>query len=118
MKREHTTPSALIAQTAAGKMTIFQLRLLAAVAAHYRGCANITDLIDALPLSPGGLTRCADGLVDAGYLKRREHHEDSRRKMLIITKSGVETLRRIATALHNSARPGRDLGNIGRSARP
>ena len=57
---------------------------------------RMSDLADMLQLSPSGLTRRLDGLVDGGFVTREGSLEDRRVMMAVLTRSGMSLLERSA----------------------
>jgi DNA-binding MarR family transcriptional regulator len=57
---------------------------------------RMCDLADMLQLSPSGLTRRLDGLVQAGHVTRQGSAEDRRVMMAVLTDAGMAELRRAA----------------------
>jgi len=62
------------------------------------------DLADQLQLSPSGLTRRLDGLVDAGWVERRSSDEDRRVMNAVLTDAGRRQLELAAPAHVESVR--------------
>jgi len=57
---------------------------------------RMCDLASALHLSPSGLTRRLDGLVEKGFVAREPLAEDRRVTMAVLTKRGMAKLERAA----------------------
>ncbi len=57
---------------------------------------RMTDLADRVLLSPSGLTRLVDRLVDAGLIERASCPSDARGTFAALTAAGLERLRQAA----------------------
>jgi DNA-binding MarR family transcriptional regulator len=57
---------------------------------------RMCDLADALQLSPSGLTRRLDGLVQSGLVVRESSDRDRRVMLATLTADGLATLKRVA----------------------
>ncbi len=57
---------------------------------------RMCDLAERLQLSPSGLTRRLDGLVNSGYVVREPATHDRRVMMAKLTKDGYDKLRQVA----------------------
>jgi DNA-binding MarR family transcriptional regulator len=57
---------------------------------------RMCDLATMLQLSPSGLTRRLDGLVDAGWVERRNSRSDRRVMLAVLTDAGHHKLERAA----------------------
>jgi DNA-binding MarR family transcriptional regulator len=60
---------------------------------------RMSDLAERVMLSPSGLTRLVDRMVDAGLLSREPSERDARGFYAVLTEHGFETLRS-ATGTH------------------
>lgn len=57
---------------------------------------RMADLAGRLHLSPSGITRRIDGLVRAGLVERQRCENDRRGSYAVLTKVGMQTMRRAA----------------------
>ncbi len=59
---------------------------------------TVGALADALRLSPGATSHLVDRIVQAGFIERGEDPDDRRQKRIVITKTGLATVRRVHEA--------------------
>jgi DNA-binding MarR family transcriptional regulator len=60
------------------------------------GSLRMSELAERLLLSRSGLTRRVDGLVRAGWVERKACPDDGRGSLAVLTRTGLELLRRAA----------------------
>lgn len=80
-------------------LTLGDYQVLVYLAAAEDGAMRMCDLADMLQLSPSGLTRRLDGLVQSDYVERQPSTVDGRVMMGHLTNAGREVLD--ATAPHH-----------------
>ncbi|HWS45480.1 MAG TPA: MarR family transcriptional regulator [Acidimicrobiia bacterium] len=81
---------------AAHGLTLGDYEVLARLSEAPDHALRMSDLAAQLHLSPSGITRRIDGLVRAGHVERRRCPSDRRGSNAVLTKTGLQTLRRAA----------------------
>jgi DNA-binding MarR family transcriptional regulator len=74
-------------------LTLSAYEVLARIAASDRGMLRISDLAEAVLLSPSRVSRLVASLEERSLLERRDHPEDSRAVNAAITERGRELVR-------------------------
>jgi DNA-binding MarR family transcriptional regulator len=77
-------------------LTLGDYQVLVYLSETNRQRLRMCDLADRLQLSPSGLTRRLDGLVQAGWVAREPSDEDRRVMLAVLTDAGREMLTRVA----------------------
>jgi DNA-binding MarR family transcriptional regulator len=77
-------------------LTLGDYQVLVYLSEANRQRLRMCDLADRLQLSPSGLTRRLDGLVQAGWVAREPSDEDRRVMLAMLTDAGRAMLTRVA----------------------
>ena len=85
---ERQVELALVAQTECCGVTPAQCHLLLEV--EDAGEASVGELAESLELDASTLSRTVDGLVKAGFLRRREDPDNRRRQLVALDRAGKE----------------------------